>query len=75
LREQSALILAPAATPSGSKLSNSPFIGVAGTRAFQIPSASEERDAPGCALAMAAVAANNAENPTAIQEFGMARHQ
>ena len=38
LREQSALILAPAATPSGSRLSNSPCIGVGGTAAFQIPS-------------------------------------
>jgi hypothetical protein len=31
------LILAPAATPMGSKLSNSPCIGFGGTAAFQIP--------------------------------------
>jgi hypothetical protein len=37
LREQSALIRAPAATPSGSRLSNSPVIGFGGTAAFQIP--------------------------------------
>jgi hypothetical protein len=37
LSEQSALIRAPAATPIGSRLSNSPCIGRGGTAAFQIP--------------------------------------
>src|ERR1700679_2674751 len=45
-REQSALILAPAATPIGSKLSNSPVIEFGGTTAFQIPS---PRPAPAAA--------------------------
>jgi hypothetical protein len=38
LREQSVLIRAPAAIPMGSKPSNSLFMGVGGTTAFQMPS-------------------------------------
>ena len=66
LSEQSALIRAPAATPSGSRLSNSPRIGVGGTAAFQMPplrSARAGEESAGAAPAVAA-AANSSKQPS-----------
>src|SRR5260221_454355 len=56
LREQSALILAPAATPSGSRLSNSPRIDAGGTAAFQIPPPGAAPAAADCASEKTAAA-------------------
>jgi hypothetical protein len=56
LSEQSDLILAPAATPSGSRLSNSPRMGFGGTAAFQMPPLCAASLAGACATAIAVVA-------------------
>jgi len=71
--EQSALIRAPAATPIGSKLSNSPRMDLGGTAAFQIPSACLPSVVGGCAWQMNVANAVAASSGKTIREFELRR--